>query len=214
MSLEMVQRLTPFVKGVEVWDLGCGNEASHLEWLLRLGAKKVVAVDCASIRGYEERVQFSGVELLPRTRFAQEDLRARFQASPPGFVLISWPTAQYFPGKSASLFYLGIVPVGVVACTWGGTMCWSPGDWVRTAPLELFCEVQDLKNDLAVFGTPLTTPRSLTRVEAGGLSDDCVGGLFARRAAKELPAGSAALSLDEYQDQIKHQLQLGKETHA
>lgn len=136
LSREQKAVVRKFVAAQTVHDLGAGQQVLSVE-LLRLGATKVVAVDCHKARrprkGVEEFVGcFKDFKETPQVAF------------------VSWPVTydgiglSDILGRSRIILYVGT--------NTGGTACGGRDVWDHLCGREVLAYVEDPHNTLIVYG--------------------------------------------------------------
>jgi hypothetical protein len=117
MTPDMNEKIKPLLAGQEVWDLGAGG-LHYSQHLLKLGAKRVVAVDR---RGFQH-TRYKGLNICPVHKdFVDVDV----PAAGIRVAFVSWPTNQRLPGlieilrQCDMVIYLGSNTDGS-ACGWDG----------------------------------------------------------------------------------------------
>ena len=148
---EMLDILRPIVEGLEVWDLGSGDEG-HARTLLGLGASRVFCVD---------------KEPMVRDCTGITPVHAWFGDISPDMSIpvafVSWPPNRSLPhlnrllGQAKIVIYLG--------SNTDGRACGDVRMFVSLAGRSLLAHVPYYRNSLLVYGEPLGRGAPLTGEE-------------------------------------------------
>jgi hypothetical protein len=159
LSKKQLEALRPHVKGRHVHDLGAGN-LEMAKALLRLGAKRVTAIDKAEAVTTNPRI-----EVVKAYFHDLGDLT-------PDVAFVSWPVNHDQPGlfrvlrAATKVIYLGKNS--------DGTSCGHPTLFRDLLNRELLTYVPERENTLIVGGQTLMVPREPTGEERANFSTSTI----------------------------------------
>lgn len=157
MTPEMIDAITPFVKGKTVVDLGAGF-CLKSRFLKELGASRVIAVDKIDMPKLE------GIERIVGL-FSDADEQLPFEID---VAFVSWPQNYNVPGlveiieRCKILIYIGN--------NFDGNRCGFPKLFVHMLSRTLLHDISLKSNSLVIVGEPLEDHRAPTVEEKAALT--------------------------------------------
>ena len=184
----MKDALRPLVAGKTVWDMGAGD-LSKSKLLLKLGAKKVCAVD----RRHPGNTSLLFVEHSTRIPKGISFVRKSFNEIDASdlsieVAFVSWPLNCNLPGlvslamRSETVIYIG--------CNFNGTQCGFPAFYRHLLHRELVAHVPNKRNVLvAVKGPERASVRKPTPEEWAAMDSSvrCFEELYDEKTLEPLP---------------------------
>ena len=149
LSAEMAAVLVEYIQDRIVWALGSGPTLSEPRLLVQAGAKLVYAVDKARRGLHPAYIQHD--RIVECRAYADEFIRADPEVvSKPDVVFLKWPdtAALWAPvfADAPIIIYIG--------CNRRSTACGHPSIWRALSTRPILHVVEDVQNDLVVYGAP------------------------------------------------------------
>ena len=146
LSPEMAAVLVEHIQGRIVWALGSGPTLAEPRLLVQAGAKRVYAVDKVRRGLHPAYIQHD--RIVECRAYADEFIRSNPEV--PDVVFLKWPdtAALWAPvfADAPIVIYIG--------CNRRSTACGHPSIWRALSTRPILHVVEDVQNDLVVYGAP------------------------------------------------------------